>query len=72
VIGVVRKEARSRPPNRWEGEGGEATGCAERDRGGAVTKSLVGEGDNKVSIAREVTTALGKTSDLGTWRPACG
>jgi hypothetical protein len=37
-----------------------------------VTKSLVGEGDNKVLIAREVTTALGKTSVPGTWRPACG
>jgi hypothetical protein len=55
-----------------EGEGGEATGCAERARGCAPTKSLVGEGDNKVLIAREASTALGKTSGPGTWQPACG
>jgi hypothetical protein len=48
------------------GEGGEATGCVERSRGGAPTKSLVVEGDNKVSIAREAITALGKTSGPGT------
>jgi hypothetical protein len=30
-----------------EHEGGEAMGCAERARGGALTKSRVGEGDKK-------------------------
>jgi hypothetical protein len=55
-----------------EGEGGEATGSAKRAWGGASTKSQVGEGDNKVSIAREAITTLGKTSGPSTWWPPCG
>jgi hypothetical protein len=52
VVGVVWKEAlESTTQSVGEGEGGKATVCAERARGGALTKSLVGEGDNKVSIA---------------------
>jgi hypothetical protein len=72
-VGVVWKEApESTTQLVGEGEGGEATGCAERPRGGAPTKAQVGEGDNKVSIAREAIIVLGKTSGPGTWRPACG
>jgi hypothetical protein len=71
VIGVVWKEALE-SITQLVGEGGEATGCAERATGGAVTQSLVGEGDNKVLIARESITALGKTNGPCTWWPACG
>jgi hypothetical protein len=55
-----------------EAEGGEATGCTERAGRGAPTKSRVGEGDNKISIAREAIIALGKTSGPCTWRSASG
>jgi hypothetical protein len=40
-----------------EGEGGEATGCAERAREGAPTGPIGGEGNWGGSIAREVITA---------------
>jgi hypothetical protein len=63
VVGVMWKEAQeSTTQSVGEGEGGEATECAKRARGGALTKSLVGEGDNKVSIAREAITPLGRQS----------
>ena len=45
-----------------EGGGGEGTVYEERAKGG--------EGDNKVSIVREVSTTLEKTSDLGMRQPA--
>jgi hypothetical protein len=45
-----------------EGEGGEATRCAEKARGGA----LGGEGDNEGSIAREAIAARRKTVGPGT------
>jgi hypothetical protein len=50
------------------GGGGEGTVCAERARGGAPTEALVGEEDNKGSIAKEAITTRGKTRgcDLGT------
>jgi hypothetical protein len=70
---VVWKEAlESTTQSVREGEGGEATGCAERTRGGAPTKARVGEENTKVSIAREAIAARGKTRGLDTWRPACG
>jgi hypothetical protein len=63
VVGIVWKEApESTTQSVGEEEGSEATGCAERDRGG----------DNRVSIAREAITALRKTSGPGTWRSTCG
>jgi hypothetical protein len=73
VVGVAWKEApESTTQSVGEREGGEAMGCAERAKGGPLTKSRVGEGDNKVSIPREAITALGKTSGPGTRWPACG
>lgn len=42
-------------------------GCKERDRVGALTEPVGGEGDNKVSIIREAIAPLGKTSDLCAW-----
>jgi hypothetical protein len=61
VVGVVWKEApESTTQSVGEGEDGEATGCAERARGGAPTKVQVGEEDTKVSIARKAITARGK------------
>jgi hypothetical protein len=57
---VVWKEA-PESTTKSLGEGGEATACVERAKGGAPTKSRVGEGDNMVSSAREAITALGKT-----------
>ena len=63
---MVWKEApESTTQSVGEGGGGEGTMCAERARGGAPTEPLGGEGDNKVSIAREAITARGKTSGPG-------
>jgi hypothetical protein len=55
-----------------EGGGGEGMVCVERARGGAPTEPLGGEGDNKVSVAREAITARGKTSGPGAFRSALG
>jgi hypothetical protein len=71
VVGVVWKEALE-PTIQSVGEGCEAMECAKRTRGDAPIKLLVGEGDNKVSIAKEAIRARGETSGRGTWRPACG
>jgi hypothetical protein len=43
-----------------------------KSQGRAMTQSLVGEGDNKVSIAREVIINLRKRSGPSTWQPTCG
>jgi hypothetical protein len=53
-------------PISGRGRGWGRPGCKERARGGAPTKPLVGEGDSKVSIAREAITSRGKTSGPGT------
>ena len=67
VVGVVWKEApESTTQSVGEGDSGEAVGCAERARGGALTWLLGGEGDNRGSIAREAITVRGKTRGPGT------
>jgi hypothetical protein len=66
VVGVVWKEApESTTQSVGEGDSGEAIGCAERARGGALTWLLGGEGDNGGLIAREAITVRGKTRGLG-------
>jgi hypothetical protein len=61
VVGVVWKEAlESTTQSVEEGDSGEAVGCAERARGGAL------KGDNGGSIAREAITVRGKTRGPGT------
>jgi hypothetical protein len=58
VVGVVWKEAlESTTQSVGEGEGGDATRCEGRARGGAPTVPLGGEGDNEGSIAREAIAA---------------
>ena len=67
VVGVVWKEAPELTTQSvGEGEGGEATRCAERARGGALIGPLGGEGDNKGSITREAIPAGRKTVGPGT------
>jgi hypothetical protein len=67
VVGVVWKEApESTTQSVGKGEGGEATMCAERARGGAPTRPLGGEGDNEGSIARKAIAARRKTMGPGT------
>jgi hypothetical protein len=67
VVGVVWKEApESTTQSVGEGDSGEAVGCAERARGGALTWLLGGEGHNGGSIAREAITVRGKTRGPGT------
>jgi hypothetical protein len=67
LAGVVWKEPpESTTQSVGEGEGGEATRCVERARGGAPTMPLGGEGDSEGSIAREVIAARRKTVGLGT------
>ena len=44
--------------------------CEERARGGTLTEPLGGDVDTRVSIDREVITALGKTNCPSTWWPA--
>jgi hypothetical protein len=53
---VWKDAPKSTTQSMGEGEDGEAIGCVKRTMGGALTKSLVGEGDNKVSSAREAIT----------------
>jgi hypothetical protein len=68
VVGVVWKEA-PESTTQSVGEGGEATRCAERARGGAPTGPLGGEGDNEDSIAREAITTQRKTVGPSTVGP---
>jgi hypothetical protein len=66
VVGVVWKEApESTTQSVGEGDSGEAVGCAERARGGALTWLLGGKGGNDGSKAREAITARGKTRGPG-------
>jgi hypothetical protein len=65
-VGVVWKEApESTTQSVGEGDSGEAAGCAERARGGALTWLLGREGDNGGPIAREAITTRGKISGPG-------
>jgi hypothetical protein len=62
VVGVVWKEAlESTTQSVGEGDSGEAVGCADRARGGALMWLLGGEGGNEGSMAREAITTRGKT-----------
>jgi hypothetical protein len=61
-VGVVWKEApESTTQSVGEGDSGEAVGCVDRARGGALSWLLGGEGGNEGSMAREAITARGKT-----------
>ena len=65
MVEVVWKEAsESTIQSVGEGGGGEGTMYEERAKGW--------QGDNKVSIVREVSIALGKTSGPDTRLPAVG
>jgi hypothetical protein len=66
VVGVVWKEAPESTTQLVGEGGGEGTWCEERASGGAPTRLVGGEGDNKVSTTRDAITARGKTSRPGT------
>jgi hypothetical protein len=63
---VWKDASKSTTQSVGEGEGGEATGCAERARGGAPIGPLGGEVDNEDSITREAMTTRRKMVGLGT------